>query len=601
MCMSFTTYMLNKTNMINKRCEELVDDIYREYKSGELSSELDYVYKAKNTIKDFYSTIGKPSFELNKAISTPTSSHYNHMINKAYNDIELVITETNLLNDTISTSYDEMKSYTDTYSSIIKKIDNKLDVVENNIRSLKSESQYIFSDSFDSLDHIRNASNKDSVNIKQSEGVITLNYETERDYSNILSIEVLEGSNGFPGNTHEVEVLNNKATFKGQNDARIELSNVLDQKKSTWFEYELYDISDIEYSKTNGFGFSYKEGLSWLTKEKKLLLNLKISLKETRICNWISLTPFISSNKNTKSSTIKKVTITDGDFLTQEYIPNKEFKDTYVVNFEPQTIKDIIIEFEQASTYETDIGHIYTIKNNSNDLYFNASSDELYKRVDLFNPSLSVLGIKYDPNNNKYIFPKYNGDKTSFTQNSLNKEVFTVPFDYGSFESNIEILKANRYMIGIKNITIGNYSYNEKSVYVSEKFTTDENIVFVELEAKDFIPSDFKSYRGNTDIEYTGEEFLKYEITFDEGNIWYPIMPKHKVRFYPCAYAINSDVLPSMRRNHSVKYIERFLETKSITIRITLNRPEELIYDTPIVYNYKLSVKTERGDYFAYN
>lgn len=599
--MNFTTYLANKTNMINKRCEELVDDIYKEYKSGELSTELDYVYKAKNTIKDFYSKLGKPSFELTKANSTPTSKHYNEMVNKAYNDIELVINETNTLNDVINISYDEMKSYTNTYNSIIKKVGNELDVVQNNIRSLKAESQYIFSDSFDSLDYIRNISSKDSVNVKQAEGVMTLNYETERDYSNILNLEILEGSNGFPGNTHEVEVLNNKMSFKGQNDARIELSNMLDQKKSTWFEYELYNMSDLEYSKTNGFGFSYKEGISWLVKENKLILNLKISLRETRVCNWISLTPFIPNNKNTKSSMIKKVTITDGNFLTQEYIPNKEFNDTYVVNFEPQTIKDIIIEFEQSSTYETDIGHIYTIKNNSNDLYFDNLKDELYKRVDIFNPSLSALGVKYDPNSNKYILPKYNGDKTSFTQNNLNKEVFTVPFDYGSFESNVEILKANRYMIGIKNVTVGNYSYNEKSIYVSEKFTTDENIMFVELESKDYIPNDFKQYRTNLDEEYTGEDFLKYEITFDEGNVWYPIMPKHKVRFYPCAYAINSDILPSMRKNHSVKYIERFLETKSVTIRITLNRPEELIYDTPIVYNYKLSVKTESGDNFAYN
>jgi hypothetical protein len=97
------------------------------------------------------------------------------------------------------------------------------------------------------------------------------------------------------------------------------------------------------------------------------------------------------------------------------------------------------------------------------------------------------------------------------------------------------------------------------------------------------------------------EDFLKYEITFDEGNIWYPIKPKHRVRFGQCAYAINSDILPSMRRNYSVKYIDRFLDTKSITLRITLKRPELLIYDTPIVYNYKISVKTERNDFYAYD
>lgn len=599
--MNMSSYLTNKTNMINKRCEELVNEIYTEYQNGELSTELDYIYKTKNTVKDFYSNIGKPSFVFNKAISTPISQHYNEMVNKAYNDIELAIIETNTLNEVITVSNDETECQMNTYHSIVKKIESELNVIENNIKSLKSESQYVFSDSFDSLDYIRNITNDDSVNLRQLEGVIALKHDTEKDYSNNISLEILEGSNGFPGNTHEVETLNSKITFKGQNDARVELKNMIDNKKTTWFEYELFNIDDNEYDKTNGFGFSYKEGLTWITNENKLILKLKISLNEEKVCNWISLTPFLANSKNAQGSIITKVTITDGNFLTQEYAPMKEFKDSYVINFEPQNIKDIIIEFEQRSSYETNIGHIYTIKNNSDSLFFDVEKDELYKRVDLYKPSVYNLGIKYDPNKNSYILPSYNQTKTNFKHSELIKEIFTLPFDYGSYNSNIEILKANRYLIGIKNIHIGNYTYEEESVYVSKKFETNENITFIELETNDFIPDEFKNYRNNLDYEFDGEDFLKYEITFDEGNVWYPIKPKHRVRFGPCAYAINSDILPSMRKNYSIKYIERFLDTRSVTLRITLKRPELLIYDTPIVYNYKLSVKTERNDFFAYN
>lgn len=597
--MSITSYMQNKTTMINKRCSDLINEIYKEYKSGELSTELDYIYKARNTVKEFYSSIGKPSFKFTKAISTPISSHYNHMVTKAYNDIELSILETNSLAKAIKLSYDEMESNIFTYSSIIKKTNSKLTVIENNIKSLTNDSQYVFSDSFNSLDYMRNTTNKDSVNVRQLEGLISLGFLNEKDYSNSVNLEILPGSNGFPGNTHEVEVLNNQIKFIGQNDARVELKSMLDQKNNTWFEYELFDISDEEYDKTNGFGFSYKENLTWIKKDGKLILKLKISLREEKVCNWISLTPFIIGNKNSQRCYITKVIVTDGNFLTQEYTPNKEFTESYVVNFEPQNLKDIIIEFEQNSSYETNIGHIFTIKNNSEDLFYNPLKDDLYKRVDHFIPSVEPLGIKYDPNKNEYILPKHNTEKSKFNHNKLVKEVFTTPFDYGSFQSDIEILKAYRYVIGIKNINIGNYTYSESSVYVSNKFETDENIIFVELEADDYIPKDFYDYRSDVENTYTGEEFLKYEITFDEGGKWYPIMPKHKVRFYPCAYSINSDTLPSMRKNNNIRYIERFLETKSITIRITLNRPEELIYDSPLVYNYKLNIKTERDDYFV--
>lgn len=599
--MSITSYLANKSNMITKRCEELVDEIYTEYKSGELTTELDYMYKAKNTIKDFYSNIGKPSFEYSKAISTPISNHYNHMVNKAYNDINLSILETEALYEAIKTSFDEVESNVATYSGIVKKVDSELNVIENNIKSLESESQYVFSDSFDSLDYIRNLANKDSVNIRQTEGVITLSFDNEKDYTNIVGLEILEGSNGFPGNTHEIETLNNKINFIGQNDARIELSNTLDQKKNTWFEYEIYNINDDVYEKTNGFGFEYKENLTWVTKGDELILRLKLYLNEEKVCNWVSLTPYIPSNKNSQPCIITNVVITDGNFLTQEFKPNKEFKDSYVINFEPQPIKEVIVDFKQKSNYETQIGHIYTIKNNSSDLFFNEIQDEKYKRIDMYKPSVKPLGIKHDPNTNTFILPKYTGDKSPFNQNALSKEIFSTPFDYGDFQSDIESIKAYRYSIGIKNIIIGNYTYTKSSVYVSKKFETNENITFVELEAQDFIPEDFKEFRADKDMLYTGEEFLKYEITFDEGNNWYPIMPKHRVRFYPCAYSINSDILPSMRKTANVRFIERFLDTKSITVRITLNRPEELIYDTPIVYNYKLNIKTEGDDFIANN
>ncbi len=470
--MSFTSYFVNKSNLINTKYNKMISNVLNEYKNENIKNETEFLYRVNLATKTFIENLKVPIFKYNPVKSTPLSSDIN-IFNDAIDDVSVLFEEYINLADNLNNINSELTAYMKMLNTSSNKLTKIIDQLESNVNDIHDNKHYIFTDTFNNKENsLLEDEHSDVCKIDTLNGVLTLSTNVEIDYSSSISLEILNSSNGFPGNTHEVE--------------------------------SIYIIFNI----------------------------------------------------------------------TQKY------------------------------SYETSIGHFYTLKLNNDINIFDKINKENYRLVDGYKPSVSLLGLTYDPNNRRYIQPNYETfNDSGININELKNELFVVKEPSNDDEHNdIEMITGYRYSIGVKEIQVSNNLFNEKSIYCSIPYETVENIKSVELESADFIPVNFKEayYTKYPNDSYDPSEYIRYEISFDNGNLWYDIQPKHRVHYGPCCYYINSDTLPSMRKTRNIKYINRLLDTKTVMLRITLNRPEECLYDTPIVYGYKLNIITDGDDNIEY-
>lgn len=592
---------LNKTKTIDAKCEIIINKILVQYSNGEIKTELEMLYKLKHALKEFYSSVGKPTFKATSAKGTPVSFHFNVMIEKAYNDLEIMINECKGMSTAIESSFVDIELSRKMLSNKINYIDKKLNDIKNKITINNNSRITSFSDSFINLDYTEIGTTKDTniANINTTDGVLTLAPTNVKNLSSTCKIEVLNNSNGFPGNTHMIDVLEGELHFIGNNNLHINLNDIIDDNIDTWFEYEIFKIDDKIKESCNGFGFEYKENVSWITENDKLKLVLKLILAEPNECNWLNLTPFMSDSKASKASTIIKVTISDGNADSQCITTVREFNKDVVIMFTPQIVSHITIEFEQNTFYETSIGHYYFVKNDAlSTLVFDDIQSSLYNRIEGEKPSVESLGMKYDPSISKCIQPKnYSSDINQIITdtNIIKSALFTTPASTYNVQSSVEILKAYRYFIGIKNISISNYQFTTASEYISKPFTTNDFITSITLESDELIPKEFdefidKNFEDAEKYSWVKGQWIKYAITFNDGVDWEAIWPKHRAFQGPCTFKINSDTPVSLRKGTSIKYVNKLMEPSSVKIKINLQRPVGEIYKTPLVFQYKLNL-----------
>lgn len=598
---------INKTKTIDAKCEIIIDKILLQYKNGIIKTESEMLYLLKQALKDFYYSIGKPIYKFNAAKGTPISDHFNSMVEDAFNDMSIIIQDCNNISEAIQSSFVDIELGRKMMNNKIRYIFKKIDDIENKIVVNNNSNIINFTDSFVNLDYIEGNTSKivNQASIDTTCGVLTLYVEDKKEFSKNCNVEILQESNGFPGNTHAIDVLDGEPHFIGENNLHMDLDEVIDNNIDTWLEYEAFNIDDKIIEECNSFGFNFKEGVSWILEDDTLKLSLKITMGSPSVCNWLSLTPFISENKGAEPSSITSVTISDGDSTVQHLNTVLQFDNDTVILFVPQVVSYIIINFEQKIPYELNIGHTYFTKaNSSNILIFDEFQNTLYSRVDGPNVSVELLGMKYDPNTKKCIQPKnYTVDDNNVYIDSrlIKKQLFTLPPSTDKIKSNREIIAAYRYFIGIKNISISNYKFSDTSVYVSKPFNTKESIKSITLESDEMILKEFddlieddNGVKTEDAIKYGwGKgQWIKYAITLNNGNTWIDIYPKHRSFQGPCTIKINSDIPSYQRNTKNIIYIDPLIEPTSVKIKITLQRPTGDIYKTPVVYQYRLNTLT---------
>jgi len=142
-----------------------------------------------------------------------------------------------------------------------------------------------------------------------------------------------------------------------------------------------------------------------------------------------------------------------------------------------------------------------------------------------------------------------------------------------------------RYAVGLRELAVFQFEYQETSEIVSIPFHTPKPISTVVLEVDERIPESFPGPK---------RQWLRYYFSLNDGQTWYPIEPLRSrlvpegAERIPTTYRVNSGV-PKEQRDPRVGYIS-FDGTQSPTVRFkaALSRPAGSPSETPLLQSYRL-------------
>lgn len=579
----------DKSKTIDNKLALILSDIKHDYENGNIRTETEYYYRIKTAITDFYNSLNKPSFKFRPAVFAPISADYNQMITEAYGDMQYIINDCQSLSSNINQSFTDAELNRTMMVNEMNYLTQQVNNIIENVTLNQTSGVVIFTELFNDNSSMGNI-NINSCDIHTNEGILTLStYNSSR--IRITNIEIDETvSNGFPGNTHCVDTLNRELHFIGQEGLHNKVKAIHDNNLDTWFEYELFSIPENVKQECNNFGFSYAEGISWISDEP-LKLKLNIYVNSSDVCSWISLKPYLSDIKGVKNCVIEKCDVITSDNNVYQVATNLSFDETKLLMFPAKPVQRIELTFIQDSWYNTKVGHYYYSKVNtkSMSIFQDYDTTNIYSRIEGEQPSVNLLGVKYDPSTQ---WIKYGDSNTEYpTDEYVKDKLFTLPASTIELKAGQEIIDAYRYMIGIRNINVKSYSFSEYSEYVSNKYTTEECITAISLEAQEYIPGD-------------NPEILKYYLTFDGGVNWHQIYPIHRAYEGIYRYTINTDTIANLMTTDNSKIkksknLNLLEDVYSVQLKITMERPKDIPNpenSTPVVYQYKLIIETGGED-----
>ncbi len=576
----------DKSSTIDNKLSSLLSQIRYDYDNGNIRTETEYYYRIKNMLAQFYTSLTKPTFKYRPAISTPMSDEYNAMISESFSDMEYIIKDCETLNKLVSQSFTDADLSRLMMTNELAYITKKILAISESIAKNQPIGTVIFTELFSDLEMAGNESSSESCHINTLDGILTLKRSMSSD-TLISKIEIdKEVSNGFPGNTHCVDTLNNELHFIGQDGLHSDTEAIIDNNKDTWFEFELFSITDETRKACNSYGFEYDEGVSWVNNDEILRLKLIAYLPSSSICSWVTVMPYLSEIKGVKNCFLEKCEVITSSNNVYQVAVNKPFDDILVFPFPPQSINRIEFTFAQPSKYSTKIGHFYytAADTSSMSIFQDFDYSDMFARIKGKSPSVSLLGCKYDPITQWINYPDTTTEMS--TPEYIKDKLFSLPESTISQKANQEIINAYRYMIGIRGITMSSYTFLEKGEYVSQLFTTDDVITSICLESKEYIPGD-------------NAEIIRYFISLNGGITWHKIYPIHRAYAGIYKYYVNNDSIENLLTNNSEAKKSKNLsivgEARGIQIKIEMDRPEDIDnkeYATPIVYEYKLKLTT---------
>lgn len=590
----------NKSETIDKKLAALLAQIQYDYNNGLIRTETEYYYRIKMMLSEFYKSLTRPTFRFRPAVSTPMSDEYNAMITESYNDMEFIIKDCEALGNLVSQSFIDAQLGRTMLANEVTYLSKKVSTIAQSVAKNQRPGTVIFTELFNDTDNTGNPESTSGLYVDTDNGILTLRrLSAHRNKIASISIDP-EFSNGFPGNTHCVDTLNSELHFIGQEGLHNDITDIIDRNDDSWFEFELFSITDEVRQSCNSFGFEYDEGVSWVNNDD--ILHLKLIVKPANIttCSWVAISPYLSDVKGVKDCILEKCEIVTASNNVHCVATNRPFEDTLVFPFPPQEIKQIEFTFAQPSKYKTKVGHFYfTAADTTNmSIFQDYDYSDQYARIDGPKPSVSLLGCKYNPTT-KWI--EYPTEETEYQSNQYTKSgLFKMPASAVDRKSNQEMIDAYRYMIGIRGIQVSSCTFQKEGQYVSKAFTTDDVITSISLEADEYIP-------GND------PEILQYAITLDGGITWHKIYPIHRAYQGIYRYYVNNDTMDNMLARDTKDKRSRNLtvvgEPRSVRLKIFMKRPLDVStdtkskvkdlaientkeYATPIVYQYKLRVTT---------
>lgn len=569
---------------------------------GEFSSEEELRDYANTFLKSFYTSVGGPLLQKRMAESghVPFAEDMEQNTEETAEDLSILYSENETASQFLQDSFNYAQSERKRLLSQVSGL-NSLVGDLNLIAHENKDGNLYFKESFESketVDETASLPNVSKAQVSVTEGVLTLARNNTVNLSLGATVRKTEG-NGEAGTSHvarRIQVIDERKKVVEQSvfiNSNEELLNdnpksLIDSRPDTIFEYQTVNVPNEFIKKFKGYDFHWVKAEE---KMQKLRLQVIIELEKVSDVNWLNINPYYPVNSTGKVKVYSIKTSEDG-FEYKGLYDEKSFVLNNELNEVPQTYRvddlfDGNNEFDKAKFAGQGVWSFPTRRAKYIEIIFDQvdSYKELigqavyYKKTILSNKQEIVTQIP-EPKELALMEPGSNYRIAAYRDDVISKVI----------ESTI----GWRYAIGLRDINIMSYQFDEKSVYISKRFDVEGDISKVMLYANEKIP---KNYLDKIE---TSNDWIQYEVSFDDVD-WIKISPMHheptKASFPPKIIEVNGNELDLGNAFQIHKAYVKTNNSKGVRIRITMSRPagEEFVSSTPILEDYAIRI-VKRGE-----
>lgn len=589
-----------KSEILERQADYLFEKAYEIL--GDTATEHEVSALVADTIQRYYINLGRPLLLKRKAEEghLPFVEDYNDSVGEITEDISILFNETEKIGDYLSDYFNYAQSEKMRVQHRIRGLSglvNDLNLIAND----SSENGIYFRDSFDDSTKIEPTMIMGTpAQVSTQEGIVTLARGATVNRSENAKIKILQG-NGTSGTHHLVRdvkitqqdgTVENSSVYVSEQIPNDDATAILDGRPDTIFEYQMVnckskDIIDV----AKGYDFEWAQGKKM---GDKLRLKLVIQLEEAQDINWLNINPYHPPLSKGKVTVYSIRTSEDGF----EYLPLYE-GGSYVINSEinttPQTYRaDAIFDGSNDFTgskfagqgvwaFPTRKAKYVEVVLDQNESYEEKIGHTVYEKV------------------KKASDGSYIGKPTRVRESEMPDTIREAPPGKYSYDSTSDIIKRVegfvgwRYVIGLRDINVMSYQFEEKSEFVSKRFETTEPIKTIMLYANEKIPTSY------LDKIATANDWIQYYISIDDVN-WTRISPQHhqpvsNESFPPKIFEINGNKADLEASFQLYKgYLESEKPVTGVRLKVIMQRPAELEggeSTTPILEDYALRVILE--------
>lgn len=595
-------------NVYNTSVKSKILQLQREYLERLLSKSLEDAKTEEEAnaligeyFDRYYTKIGSPLLMKRPAEEghLPYVEEYNETIVEMAKDIDILMQETGLIGDAMASNFNYAQNERTRIRNRIQKIsglasDLTLISNENNQNSVH------FKDSFNDHSQIEERMVIGvPVDVSTEQGIITLKKTSVFNQSKNASIKLMDGD-GSPGTYHITKQVSSTANtdyntgsvYISDETPNDDILSVLDGRPDTIFEYQKVNIpAAYVLNPIKKYDIGWVEGRQF---GDRLRLRLVIELEQEADVNWLNINPYypFGSTGSVKVYGIRtsvdgfeyeplynlgdptlntEINITPQTYRASELFDGSDdmrkskFSGQGVWLFPSRRTRFVEIILDQDQSYEEMIGHTY------------------YERV-----SVSIHPTTRQRTETKVRIPST--EVGAFILAAPNGR-YTVGQGEEYIDKKIEAFKGWRYAIGIRDINIMSYEYEEKSELISTLYQTERPIRNVLLYSNEKIPNEF------LDTIAKGNEWIKYYISYDNIN-WHRISPMHhrplgKENEFPAKiieFRTNKEEQVEQEIHKTTVLIEEPIY--QLRLKIVMDRPagEAFKRSTPILEDYSLRV-----------
>lgn len=428
--------------------------------------------------------------------------------------------------------------------------------------------------------------------ISPGEGILTLGRKSTRNLAETARVSQVNG-NGEAGMGHVARkfatvdregVRTEAFHFLNEYDPEknADASLLLDNRPDTLFEYQLVNVPQAFKTTYRNYDFGWAKGAP---AGETLRLKLVVELEQLEIINWISLNPYYASNAAGKLNVYSIQTSADGFDYEPLYTDKQILSQT--LNNLPQTYQlDALFDGsnEAANALYTGQGVWNFPQRQARFIEFALDQEQAYPEI---------IGQEvYYRQNDEASLPVQIPEPAELAGQEPGSYIRTVDGRNVVFTKTIEATTAGwRYAIGVRDIHIMQYQFEEKSFFVSKRYETNEPISKVMLYANEIIPQSY------LDIVSKNNDWITYEVSFDDTN-WFSISPMHHEplndAFPPKILEVNSAEvdLTAAFQIHKAR-IKTDGPAHQVRLKVTLSRPKGTVFEdtTPILEDVALKIE----------